>query len=230
MMLFIGAIGIYVLILQFTASAAVSAVGISAQLDQQYEKVIQDYLATRPVERLRFLMNRDSLNNYVKAKLPEVASIDIGDHGGFGKTVFNVSIREPLVGWSIQGKQQYVDASGTAFTRNYYPAPSVQIVDNSGIRPESGQVASNRFLSFVGRAVGLAKVQGYKVIQVAIPAATTRQVELRIEGLDYPVKLSVDRGAGEQIEDMVRSIHWFQQHIQPPQYIDVRVSGKVFYR
>jgi hypothetical protein len=184
----------------------------------------------RPIERLRFLTNQAALNDYIKAKLPEVASVRVSDNAGFGKSTFYMVMRQPLAGWSIQGRQQYVDASGTAFTRNYYPTPAVQIVDNSGIRPESGQIASNRFLSFVGRTVGLAKAQGYTVTQVAIPIATTRQVELRVEGIPYPIKLSVDRGVGEQIEDMARAIHWFQQQNQTPQYIDVRVSGKAFYR
>jgi hypothetical protein len=229
-MTLLSAAGIYLLILQFTAGVVVHADGIASTLDSSYEKTIQDYLNSRPIERLRFLMNQNDFNVYVKSKLPEVAYAKIKDNAGFGKSRIEIAMREPLAGWSIQGKQQYVDASGTAFARNYFPAPSVQIVDNSGIRPENGQIASNRFLGFVGRAVGLAKAQGFAVTQVAIPTATTHQIELRLNGIGYPVKLSVDRPVGEQIEDMVRSIHWFQQKGQAPQYIDVRVSGKAFYR
>lgn len=227
----LGAAGMYVLILQFTAGVVVRAEGVVAVLDKSYAETVQGYLNARPIERLRFLMNQSEFNEYMKTKLPEIAAVNIGGNAGFGKSDFRITMREPLVGWSIQGRQQYVDATGTAFARNYYPAPSVQIVDNSGILPESGQaIASNRFLGFVGRAVGLSKAQGYTVTQVAIPAATTRQVELRLEGIGYPIKLSIDRAVGEQVEDMARSIHWFQQRNQSPQYIDVRVEGKAFYR
>lgn len=227
----VGAVGIYLLILQFSANVVVRAEGTVATLDSSYENAIQDYLAMRPIERFRFLMNPDTFNEYIKTKLPEVASVEIGDNAGFGKSVFHIVMREPLAGWSIQGRQQYVDATGTAFARNYYPMPAVQIVDNSGVRLESGQaIASNRFLGFVGRTVGLAKAQGYTVTQVAIPAATTRQIELRVEGIGYPIKLSIDRSAGEQIEDMTRSIRWLQQQNRTLQYLDVRVSGKAFYR
>jgi len=225
------AMGLCVLVYEFTAGVVVRAPGISVSLDKSYEDAVQSYLALRPVERFRFLMNTNALNEFVKQKLPEVASIRSDGNDGFGKSDFTLTMREPLAGWSIQGSQQYVDSSGTAFSHNYYPTPSVQIVDNSGVQAAGGQaIASNRFLSFVGRTVGLMKAQGYIVTQVAIPAGTTREVELHIDGLAYPVKLSIDRTVGEQVEDMVRAIRWFQQKNQSPQYIDVRVSGKAFYR
>ncbi|HET6747467.1 MAG TPA: hypothetical protein VFH06_05165 [Candidatus Saccharimonadales bacterium] len=225
------AMGLCVLVYEFTASVDVRTPGIDVPVDKSYADTIQSYLVTRPVERLRFLTNSDALNEYVKQKLPEVASVRVGNNSGFGRSDYTIAMRQPLAGWSIQGRQQYVDSSGTAFSHNYYPTPSVQIVDNSGVQAAGGQaIASNRFLSFVGRTVGLTKAQGYTVTQVAIPTGTTREVELHIDGLAYPIKLSIDRGVGEQVEDMVRAIHWFQQKKQSPQYIDIRVSGKAFYR
>lgn len=227
-----GALSIYGLIVQFTAEPLVHAPGVPVSLDTSYSTAIQSYFAAHPIERLRFLTNQSQLERFVKDKLPEVASLRIGSQAGFGKSDFVLTMRRPLAGWTIQNKQQYVDAMGVAFSKNYYPAPSVQIVDNSGIRADHGQVvvASNRFLSFVGQTVGLAKQQGFIVAQVVIPPASTRQVELRLEGKTYPIKLSIDREVGEQIEDMARTIQWFDSRRQTPQYIDVRVSGKAFYR
>jgi len=140
-------------------------------------------------------------------------------------------MRTPIAGWSMNGKQQYVDSSGVSFGRNYYPAPSVQIVDNSGIQVAAGQaVASNSFLGFVGQIVGLAKTRGYTTTQVVIPSATTRQIELKLKDIAYPVKFSVDRPAGEQVEDMTNAIEWMKRHNLTPQYVDVRISGRAFYR
>lgn len=225
------AVALYGLLQQFTVDVVVRAPGVSGKLDSSYEEVLQSYLATRPIERLRFLVNQPALNDYVKKKFPEIATIHVGGAPRFGASEYTVVMREPLAGWTIQGRQQYVDAAGVAFEKNYYQTPSVQIVDSSGIRPESGQaVASNRFLGFIGRTVGLAKSQGYTVTQVAIPLATTHQLEIRLEGVAYPVKMSVDRTVGEQVEDMARLIKWFEVRKQNPQYIDIRVSGKAFYR
>jgi len=222
---------LYALIYQFTAGVVVHTKDLSVRLDPVYEQAIQSYFASQPLERFRFLTNIDSLTAYVQSKAPEVGAILPEGYVGFGVSEFNITMRQPIAGWAINGQQEYVDSSGTPFVRNYFAAPTVQIVDNSGVQVQTGQaVASDRFLGFVGLAVGLAKSAGYKVTQVIIPEGTTRQIELKIDGLNYLTKLSIDRPAGEQIEDMANAIRWFQSHKQSPQYIDVRVSGKAFYR
>lgn len=217
------------LISQFTAKVVVKADGV-ATLDESYQEAIQSYLSTHPAERLRFLLNTQQLTHYLQSKTPEVASVKEVDFEAFGASTFKVIMRNPIAGWTIQNKQQYVDASGVAFARNYFPAPSVQIIDNSGAQVQVGQtVASNRFLGFVGRTVGLAASQNITVTQVIIPLGTTREVELRIDGVSYPIKLTIDRPVGEQVEDMANALAWFKAQNKTPQYIDVRISGRAFY-
>lgn len=226
-----GAAGLFVLISQFTAGVVVRGQDITMQLDPIYERTIQEYLSKQPIERLRFLLNEETLNRYLQAAAPEISDVQVQGAAGFGKSEFVVTMRRPIAGWAMHGQQQYVDNTGTAFGRNYFETPKVQIVDNSGIPVNAGQaVASNRFLGFVGRVVGLAKGQGYVAQQVIIPTGTTRQVEVRLEGVPYPIKFSVDRPAGEQVEDMARSLQWLSGHGITPQYLDVRVSGKAFYK
>ena len=222
---------LFFLVSQFTAGAVVRATDVSQQLDPGYVAIIESYLSSQPLERLRFVTNEEHLSEYVASRAPEVAAVHMDGSAGFGKSTFVLQLREPTVGWTINGKQEYVDSSGTAFSRNYFTSPAVQVVDKSGIQVEAGQaIASNRFLGFVGRAVDLAKKQRFTVKQVIIPAGTTRQVELQLGGVGYPVKLSIDRGVGVQIEDMARAIRWLKAHGQSPKYLDVRVSGEAFYR
>lgn len=226
------AISLLGLISQFTAAVVVKAAPDSSlQLDASYAASIQKYFASQPIERLRFLMNTGTLKDYLQAVSPEIQDVKVGGSAGFGKSTFVLTMRSPIAGWNINGRQQYVDASGTSFTRNYFDTPGVQIVDKSGVQVSAGQaVASNRFLGFVGRVVGTAKTYNYTVVQVIIPRATTRQIELRLKGIKYPIKLSVDRSVGEQMEDMDRTIHWMVSHRKNPKYVDVRISGRAFYR
>ena len=114
-LVFVGAAGLYGLIYQFSAGIVIKTPGITASLDTSYETAIQEYFGSRPVERLRFLTNETALSEFVKQRLPEVASVRIGDNAGLGKSSVSIVMRQPLVAWAIQGKQQYVDASGTAF-------------------------------------------------------------------------------------------------------------------
>lgn len=226
-----GSMLLYGLVSQFTAHVVVHTTDASQKLDASYSKAIEDYLSAQPIERFRFMLNQKHLNEYIQATTPEVADVKVDGSAGLGVTSFTATMRVPIASWSINGTDQYVDASGVAFTHNYSPAPSVHIVDNSGVQVAAGQaIASNQFLSFVGRVVGLARAHQYTVTQVIIPQDTTRQIELQLEQVSYPVKLSVDRPAGEQVEDMTRALGWLRAHDQSPQYVDVRVSGRAFYR
>lgn len=225
-------LGLFTLVFQFTADPVVRIAGdASIKPDDTYEKIIQDYLGAQPAERLRFLLDEAKLTDYLQRKAPEVQNVDVKGSSGFGASTFAITMRAPIAGWNVGGKQRYVDASGVAFTRNYFASPAVQIIDKSGIQVASGQaIASNRFLGFVGQVVGLAKSQSYTVTQVIIPEMTTRQVELRLKDVEYPIKFSVDRPAGEQVEDMARAIQWMTVRSIKPEYVDVRVSGKAYYR
>lgn len=227
----LGVIVLSGLVSQFTAQAVVRTSDVTRTLEPVYVKAVDEYLVRQPIERLRFMLREDGLNEYVQSIAPEVASIYTDGFAGFGKSLYIVEMRRPIAGWNIRGTQHYVDASGTSFARNHFPKPEVQIIDNSGIQVAVGQaVASNQFLGFVGRVVGLASVQQHTVTQVIIPQGTTRQIELHVREVSYPVKLSVDRLAGEQIEDMTRAMKWLRERDINPQYLDVRVSGRAYYR
>jgi hypothetical protein len=228
-------IGLLALLLtQITAKIIITSAStsVSTAVDGEvYEKVINDYLGVHPAERLRFVLNEQELSDYAATVAPEVASIDQTGSENIVETRFSITFRQPIAGWQINGRQFYVDDHGVVFEKNYYKAPTVQIIDESGLSPEQGStVASARFLSFVGRVVGLSKDRGYVVREAILPSGTTRQLEIRIKGIAPRVKLSIDRGAGEQVEDMARALNYLTERKIKPSYVDVRVSGRAVYR
>ncbi|MEI7918111.1 MAG: hypothetical protein WCH58_01890 [Candidatus Saccharibacteria bacterium] len=225
---------LWILISNFTATViiSVSNVHLAKPVDSsRYVKVIQDYLDANPISRLHFNLDQVALTNYVSTKLPEVSNVTQQYMLGIGETGFAVTLRTPVAGWKIGDKQYYVDSKGISFDQNYLAAPDVQIIDNSGASPQgSTAVISNRFLSFVGRVVSLAATNGYTVSQAVLPANTTRELVISVKESSTLVKLSIDRLAGEQIEDMSKALKYFASHGQSPEYIDIRVSGKAFYK
>ncbi|MEP7204878.1 MAG: hypothetical protein ABI716_01645 [Candidatus Saccharibacteria bacterium] len=229
-----GALLLLWLLSQFTASViiSVSDSSVSRPINSAlYQKAIEDYLGMNPISRLRFAMDNTSLSAYLTQTLPEIDSLQQTSFGGIGATDFTITVRKPVAGWELDSKHYFVDAKGVAFERNYYANPSVQIVDDSGASLQQGTtVASNRFLGFVGRIVALSKVGGYTVTQATLPAGTTRQLEIRLKDVAPIVRLSIDRPAGEQVEDMGRTLNFFASRGQAPQYVDVRVRGKAFYK
>jgi hypothetical protein len=210
-----------------TGSSAVLSRPVQAA---PYQKAINDYLAIHPVERLRFALNEDALSTYVSSVLPEVSHVTLSGTDNIVQSDFTLTFRKPVAGWQINDKQYYVDETGVVFENNYYQTPTVQIVDQSGASPEQGSVvASSRFLSFVGKVVAYMGQGSYTVTQAILPAGTTRELEVQLQGVQPLIKFSIDRGAGEQVEDATRSINYLKTNNISAQYIDVRVAGRTVY-
>jgi hypothetical protein len=230
----LAAMFLWIFIVNFTAMVSISVPGadISKPLEKlKYEAVVQEYLDAKPLSRLRFFISQTDLLDYVAAKMPEVSDIKQRSMISLGKTDFSITVRQPVAGWRINNQQYYVDAHGVSFANNYFAEPSVQIIDqNDTILDTGSAVVSNRFLSFVGQIVSVAAKNGKTVTEAIIPINTTRELDIKLKGVDILVKLSIDRPVGEQIEDMINSLKYFKQHGLSPKYVDVRVSGKAFYK
>jgi hypothetical protein len=203
----------------------------SYQLEPIYAEAIESYLLEHPIERLRVFTDTDRMAAYIQSTVPEVRTVNVEGSAGFGKSLYAVTFRKPIASWNVNSRQLYVDENGVPFSKNYFSAPSLLITDQSGIATSPGQsVASNRFMAFVGQIIGLSKKQGYTVTSIMIPPGMTRQVEIRLDGVGYPIKLSSDRTAGEGVEDMARTVKWMSSRQLTPEYVDVRVRGKAFYK
>lgn len=220
------------IIWQFSAGVLVQLDELTTQPEaKQYESTIQSYLAENPTERLRFNLNEKRLSEYVHKNHTEVERVTQGGFSSPAKTVFTVKLRNPVASWQVDGGQYFVDAYGVSFTKNMYDDPQVTIVDNSGVRHTPGTaIASERFLGFVGRAVALGHENQLAIKSASIPAGTSRQVELTVDGVEYPIILSIDRPVGEQIEDALRAVQHFTNTGKKPTYVDIRVKGRAFFR
>ncbi len=197
----------------------------------QYQRTIQDYLGDHPIERFGFLLNTQDLGAYLVRQHNEVRMLEV-DRAWYGGDVkFTFFFRKPLLVWKTGGQKFYVDDQGIAFDYNHFAEPAVEVTDQSGITPDSaGAVASTRFIAFLGKMVGA--VNGYSkgVVTTVIIPASTREIDLKLQGRDYVIKTQSDRDPLEQAQDVAYAIGYFDTHKITPQYIDVRVSHKAFYK
>lgn len=234
MLIAVSGVAVFLLIVLWQLSASVS-VELSRQTFEKdsvaYESAIQRYLDENPSERLRFNLNETRLSEFVSRLHPEVDTVTQQGSVSLAKTQFTVTPRTPMASWQVGDAQYFVDSQGVSFTKNLHEAPPVTIIDNSGVQHTPGTaIASERFLGFVGRTVALAQQNKLAVTSVSIPAGTSRQVELSVDGVGYPIILSIDRSPAEQVEDALRAVRHFQVTGVAPQYIDLRVRGKAFFR
>lgn len=197
----------------------------------EYENAINNYLNINPAQRLRLALDEPALSAYVSSTHPEVEQLTLTGMPGIARSNFAITFRTPVAGWQMEGLQYYVDSNGVVFEKNFYEAPTVQIVDESGVSAQQGSaVVGGRTLGFLGKAVAQAQGRGYAIIKAALPQDTTREVDIYFDGISTRVKLSIDRGAGEQIEDADRSLKYLQSRGIAAEYIDVRVGGRAAYR
>lgn len=229
-------VAVVMLLLLWQLLARVEVVTSSKQLakafdSKAYEQVVFNYLMQNPANRMRATLNEAALSEYVSTELPEVESLTLGNLTGVAQSSLTVTFRKPVAGWQINSRQYYVDSHGVVFEKNYYETPDVQIVDESGIRPEQGSaVVGSRVLGFLGRVVSEAQGRGYTAERAVMPAGVTRQVDVYFKDVTTRVKFSIDRGAGEQMEDAARALGYLKSLGEAPGYIDVRVSGRAAYK
>lgn len=198
-----------------------------------YVQSVQSYFGTRPLERFGFVANPETLQDYLKQRHTEIKTVVI-DRSWFGADFrLGLYFREPLLTWTSAGQKYYVDNQGYAFLYNHFAEPVVTVADESGISPDDvggGLVASERFVNFLGRMVGA--LNGYgkgKVESVTLPAAT-REINLKLQGRTTLIRTHIDRDPLKQAEDVANALAYFDSKGNSPEYIDVRVAGKAFYK
>lgn len=199
----------------------------------RYQTAIAKYLSQQPFERLSFNIDKTHLEKSVQADHPEVLRINSVTSGFLRPTRFEVALRKPVATMMVNQKRYFVDAAGVPFGDNYHQSPQIEINDQSGIK-QSGQLnqqlISGRFLRFIGRAIALTGEKGYQITTATIPTGTVHQIEFKVKNFDFYVKMTIDRDVAEQVEDLTRSLDYVKKSGLKPQYLDVRVVNKVFYK
>lgn len=197
-----------------------------------YKGLAEQYLAEYPFERFRFALNTERFSKYMQDRRSEIASSEITrPTDGIGVSDLEVDIRKPIAQWRINSKPYYVASDGVVFENNLYEEPVVSVIDQSSIGSDDPNFISLKLLRFIGRVVTLVeKDTGYVVESVTLPSGTIRQVDLKIQGRPYTIKAHTERDPVQQATDIVNTIKYVTSKGITPQYLDVRIAGKAYYR
>ncbi len=104
-------------------------------------------------------------------------------------------------------------------------SPTVPIVDE-----DSRAQISTRMKEYIGKLERDFKDLGYQVEKVTLPTGTTRELYVDLAGYDLFIKVNLDRGSAVSTEDAMRMLKYLEEKDLHPQYIDVRVEGKGYYK
>ncbi|MDO4871878.1 MAG: hypothetical protein Q4A27_00380 [bacterium] len=223
---------VLIILSQFVSTVGVKDVaGKAISKAGDYSAKIEEYYARQPIERIRSYLNVNNLLTNLQADFPEIKNIEKISMVGFGKYTFELEFRKPVASWSANDKTLYVDDSGTSFETNYFEAPELTVSDESNFETNSGAViASNSFISFIGKAVSAANLRGIKITKITIPALSVRQVNIMVEGVNYSIKMLTTESPEGQVANLATAINYFNNKRISPEYLDLRVEGKGYYK
>ena len=197
----------------------------------KYQQTITKYFWGHPLERFGFALKAGDLNAYLAGENTEVSNLSVKRSWYGGGVQFLLTFRAPLLVWQSGGQKFYVDGQGVAFRDNYGTEPSVIVKDQSGLPPdEEGIVASSRLIRFLGQTTKA--INGYgkgRVSEIVIPAST-REVDFKLDGRDYLIKTHTDRDPLQQAEDIANTLDYLDSKGIVPEYIDVRVAHRAYYK
>ena len=232
--LFMTAVGLAIivfLLFQLTIDISIQTPDMkSSNSSKKYVAALNEYYSAHPAERFRFFLNNNDLKQFFLQKAPEVKNIRI--EGDFlARSAVKLTFRQPVAQWSSGGKVYFVDDGGVTFEQNYFDAPAVAVRDESGLPTRGGQEVINRqFLSFLGQAVSAFAQYKIKVSEATLPASTVRQVWFKVEGRATQVRMAVDRSAQSQVKQAIIALEYLGKTGSVPEYIDVRVDQRSFYK
>ncbi len=223
-------IAMVVIVTQTIYSPVVVVSGANGVGVDKYTTILADYFKANPVERIKMALNISSINSYIATLAPEIAGIE-SIATGFRRSEIRLTARRPVVMWESSGKKYYVDALGVPFMINYFADPDVVVDDRSGVSLSSvDRVANDSFISFIGQAVAVANQANLVVKKIVIPPLTTRQIEIYVNDLQFPIKMTTSASVVKQVNDANRSIKYLQERGISPSYLDVRVERKTYYK
>lgn len=227
--IFISLISIF--LFQFISKVSVVSNESKSQNLSKYEKSVEEYLNINPSERILSNLNKNALLESLQKDYPEVLSISDIKFNGLTSYKIYLDFRKPVASWLVDGKEFFVDSEGVSFSVNNFEKPSLNIIDDSGVIVSNGKnVASSSFFSFIGKLVSVANKQGIEVSKIRIPPLSLRQVEVSVKGVSYFARMSTADSAEGQIINFKKAIEYFRTHKISPNYIDLRIEGKGYYK
>lgn len=205
-------------------SASQPAIGV-------YQQDIAKYFAAHMFERFGFLLSSVQLSQFLQSQHTEIASVTVDRDWYGGHVRFKVTFRRPLLMWQVANQKFYVDDKGVAFTYNHFADAIITVSDQSGVVPDAhGAIASKRFVRFLGKLVSSVNGVGKGRVSDVIIPPSTREIDLKLAGRGYIIKTHIDRDPAQQGEDIKRALDYFDSHNITPQYVDVRLASKAFYK
>lgn len=131
-----------------------------------------------------------------------------------------------MVGWlALRGIKSVVGGYEMEPTETVAYEIKAEIVDED----QGGQI-STRVKNYIGQLEQDFQDSGQTVRRVVLPAGTSRELYVDLEGEEVYFKVNMDRDSAVTVEDAVRMLKYLEERDIKPEYVDVRIDGRAYYK
>lgn len=202
-----------------------------------YEAAVQEKLASSVLNRNKLTINVDHLNRQLQDSFPELRSAIVSlPLLGHQPTVYVEAAVPNMVFITADGASYVLDGDGRALLSGSEISSKTKanlpvVVDQTGLRAKSGQIAlpsdSVAFITEVNRQL---RAKNITITSMVLPIGGS-ELDVRIGDVPYLVKFNLRGNAREEVGAYLAVKQSLEAaKTQPRQYIDVRVSQRVYYQ
>jgi len=202
-----------------------------------YAQAVHRLFVSTPLNGNKVTINAAAITKELRRQYPELAGVSLSLPVFGHQPVVYLQPATPRLILSGQSGQSFVvDRAGRALLSTNrvgrlddLKAPVV--TDQSGLLMKAGEtVIDSNSVAFISEVVGQLEAKGLVVSSLTLPQGTS-ELMVGISGAPYAVKFNI-RGDAREGAGAFLAVkrHLDGQHIQPSQYVDVRVSGRAYYK
>lgn len=184
--------------------------------------------------RTKLTLDERGITNALKKQFPEIDTVKIEVPIISQIPTLRLNIAAPTFNFSANNNLYVVGSNGVVagLSSQLAGASSLpSVIDQSGFTAAPGkQVLGTEAIAFINTLLAQCRRAGVKVQSLTLPAAA-QELDLRAENQPYYVKFYLGGDVLNQAGQYLAAKHKFDsENVQPAQYLDVRVAGKIYYK
>jgi hypothetical protein len=202
-----------------------------------YETAANKLLSKSVWNRNKITLDTSTLSRQLLNQFPELNSVSVTIPLLAHRPLIYVEPAQPALILVTTTGSFIIDTSGKALISGASAAalnqPQLPLLnDQSGLRIQTNrQALPATDISFIQTVIAQLAAKQYKVSNMTLPAAAS-EVDVHLVGQPYMVKFNLESNdaTGEAGTFLATINQLHRQNITPSQYVDVRVSGRAYYK
>lgn len=197
----------------------------------EYATAMHSILSHSMANRTKLTADLSGSSSQLERQFPELqdASMTVPIIGN--RPIVYVQLAEPaLIVQSPKGTYA-LNSDGVVLAKLLNTLPNVPVVaDESGTTPSLGkQLLPGTTASFIRSIAYQLKSAKLTVSVFVLPRSSPYEMDVRLEGAKYVIRMNLVESPLEQSGAIVATIQHLSNNL-PSQYIDVRVSGRAYFK